>query len=113
MTKITLEDENKTIINECECAFACLIGPAGAPEASEEVNYAKACMLGETNMKDLARAVAKCAIDVFDHMSGGDEDVKNMAIYELLSVIDEEVKEDENPAKDVDVEPLPTGKGWG
>lgn len=113
MTKITLEDENKTIINECECAFACLIGPAGAPEASEEVNYAKACMLGETNMRDLARAVAKCAIEVFDHMSGGGEDVKNMAIYELLSAIDEEVKEDENPAKDVAVEPLPTGQGWG
>lgn len=92
MTKITLEDENKTIINECECAFACLIGPAGAPEASEEVNYAKACMLGETNMKDLARAVAKCAIDVFDHMSDGDEDMKDMAIYEFLCAIEEELK---------------------
>lgn len=113
MTKITLEDENKTIINECECAFACLIGPDGAPEASEEVNYAKACMLGETNMQDLARAVAKCAIEVFDHMSGGDEDVKNMAIYELLSVIDEETKKDENPAKYVHSPELPTKKGWG
>lgn len=113
MTKITLEDENGTIINECECAFACLIRPAGAPEASEEVNYAKACMLGETNLQDLARAVAKCAIDVFDHMSGGDEDMKEMAIFELLCAIKEELKEDENPAKDVDVEPLPTGQGWG
>ena len=113
MTKITLEDENQTIINECECAFACLIGPAGAPEASEEVNYAKACMLGETNIQDLAMAVAKCAIDVFDHMSDGDEDMKDMAIYEFLCAIEEELKGDENPAKYVHSPELPTKKGWG
>lgn len=70
-------------------------------------------MLGETNIQDLARAVAKCAIDVFDHMSGGDEDVKDMAIYEFLCAIEEELKEDDNPAKYVVVEPLPTGQGWG
>ena len=42
MVKITLEEGDKTIVHECECAFACLIRPAEAPEGSK----AMACLMG-------------------------------------------------------------------
>ena len=109
MVKVTLKEESKVIEHECECAFTCMIRPAEAPEGSK----ARACLLGETSLKELSKAIAKSVLYVFDHMSHGDEDVKDMALYSLLCALDEEEKEDENPAKDVDVEPLPTGRGWG
>lgn len=104
MVKVTLNEEDKTIEHECECAFACLIHPAEAPEGKK----AMVCMLGETSLKDLSQAIAKCVLSIFGHMSHGDEDVKDMALYEFLRALDEEEKEDENPAKDADVIPFPT-----
>ena len=109
MVKVTLKEESKVIEHECECAFSCMIHPAEAPDGQK----AMVCLLGETSLKELSQAIAKCVLSIFSHMSHGDEDVKGMAMYEFMRALDEEEKEDENPAKDVDVEPLPTGKGWG
>ena len=109
MVKVTLEEESKTIKHECECAFTCLIRPQEAPEG----NKAMVCMLGETSIQELARAIAKCTLSIFDHMSRGDEDVKDMALYVLLCMIDEEEKKGENPAKYVHSPELPTKKGFG
>jgi hypothetical protein len=109
MVKVTLKEESKVIEHECEFAFACLGHPAEAPAGQK----AMVCLVGETNLKELSRVIAKCVLNIFSHMSHGDEDVEGMAMYEFLCALAEEEKEDENPAKDVDVEPLPTGKGWG
>ena len=107
MVKITLEEGDKTIVHECECAFACLIRPAEAPEGSK----AMACLLGDTSMLDLAKATAKTILHTFDHMSHGVEDVKDMALYEFLRALEEE--ENENPAKNVHSPKLPTKKQYG
>lgn len=105
MVKVTLvEDGNKTIKHECKCAFACLIKPAEAPEGNKAIT----CLLGSASIKDIARSIAKCALSVLDHMSNGDEVVKDAALYELLRGLDEEGEEDENPAKDTKVIPIQT-----
>lgn len=109
MVKVTLKEESKVIEHECECAFTCMIRPAEAPEGSK----AMACLLGETSLEELSKAIAKCVLHVFDHMSHGDEDVKDMALYSFLCALDEEEKEDENPAKAVHSPELPTKSSYG
>ena len=105
MVKVTLEEENKAVEHEGECAFVCMTRPVKAPKGSNAV----LCLVGEVSMIDLARAIAKCALEAFNIMAGGDESAKDAAIYALLSKIEAEAyNNDENPAKDTDIIPFPT-----
>ena len=66
---------------------------------------------GDTSILELTQATAKTILHTFDHMSHGEEDVKDMALYEFLCALEEE--ENENPAKNVHSPKLPTKKGFG
>lgn len=111
MVKVTLEEENKTIEHECECAFVCLVKPVKAPEGSNGVM----CLAGEANMINMVRAIGVCALKAIEAMAEGDEGLKDAGVYALLCEIDKDYDEDENenPAKNVHSPELPTKKGFG
>jgi hypothetical protein len=89
MVKVTLEEESKTIENECECAFVCLMKPVRAPEGSNAVM----CLGGEGSIINMARAIGVCALKAIEAMAEGDEGAKDAGVYELLREIGKDYDE--------------------